>query len=52
MDWVLDRWAEPSVNAEDWAEAAKICKVGLTYLPDDSRLKNNLKVFEDRAKKK
>jgi hypothetical protein len=47
----VGQWAKPAVDKKEWAEAARIYRVGLKYLPKDPRLEQNLKAYEQRAKK-
>jgi tetratricopeptide (TPR) repeat protein len=51
LRYTVGQWAKPAVDKKDWAEAARIYRIGLTYLPKDPRLEQNLKAYEQRAKK-
>jgi hypothetical protein len=51
LRFTVGQWAKPAIDAKDWAEAARIYRIGLTYLPKDVRLEQNLKAYDQRAKK-
>lgn len=39
--YAYDSWAKIFLGQENWTEAIKIYELGLTAIPDDSRLRNN-----------